>query len=91
MDQLGQFVPMLLVLVVVWFLLIRPQNQERDAHAKLLASLEKDDQIVTASGIHGKIVAVRDDTVILEVGKNAQLTVDKTAVARRAGTPAPKT
>jgi preprotein translocase subunit YajC len=74
-------------LIVLWvafyWFAIRPQTQERDAQAKLIAGLAKDDAVVTSGGIHGKVVAVRDDTVILETGKGVHLTVDKSSIARR--------
>lgn len=83
MENLSGLIMVLLVFGVWYFLVIRPQDQERKAHEDLLASLAKDDAVVTTSGLHGRIAAVRDDTVVLEVSKGVQLTLDKKAVARR--------
>lgn len=69
---------------VMWFLLIKPQMDEKRAHDELVASLAKDDEVVTSSGLHGRVTEVRGDTVILEVAEKTRLTLDKTAVARRA-------
>jgi len=79
---------MLLALgAVLYFLILRPQQQERAAHEELLQKLAKDDHIVTASGMHGKVVEVSDDLVVLEVGGKARITFDKAAVSRRQGEP----
>ena len=68
---------------VVWFLLIKPQIDEKRAHDELVESLAKDDQVVTASGIWGKVVQVKEDTVLLDIGDKTKVTLDKVAVARR--------
>ncbi|MCB9668086.1 MAG: preprotein translocase subunit YajC [Alphaproteobacteria bacterium] len=83
MSGLGQFVPIMIILVLMWFLIIKPQNDERAAHEALLASLSKDDHVVTTSGIHGFVVKVDGDTVVLEVAKSTQIVIDKQNVARR--------
>lgn len=83
MAELTQFVPVILILLAMWFLLIKPQNDERAAHEALLASLSKDDHVVTSSGIHGWIVSVDDEQVVLEIAKNTQIVIDKPNVARR--------
>lgn len=70
---------------VIWFLVIKPQMDEKRAHDELVASLAKDDQVVTSSGLHGRVTEVRGDTVVLEVAEKTRVTLDKTAVARRAG------
>jgi preprotein translocase subunit YajC len=75
-----------LLFAVAYFLILRPQSQERAAHEELLNKLAKDDHVVTSSGMHGKVVEVSDDLVVLEAGK-ARITFDKQAVARRQGEP----
>lgn len=77
----------LLLGAVAWFFLLRPQQQERAAHEELLKTLSKDDRVVTASGVHGRVVEVGADTVVLEVGDKTRITFDKTAVARKQGEP----
>lgn len=68
---------------VIWFLMIKPQIDEKRAHDDLVASLAKDDRVVTSSGIWGRVVQVKEDTVLLEIGDKTKVTLDKTAVARR--------
>ena len=78
-------VPMLLIGGIMYFLIIRPQLQEKQAHEKLLGGLSKDDEVVTSSGIWGRVIRVDKDRVVLNVGGKNELTFDKQAVARRSG------
>ena len=75
--------PLLLIFGVMYFFVLRPQLKERQDHDKLVASLAKDDEVVTASGFHGRILAVEGDTVVLEIGERTRVVIDKSTVARR--------
>lgn len=78
--------PMVLIMVgIFYFLLIRPQQQEQKKHQELLAGLKKGDRVVTASGLHGEVAEVRDDTVLIEVSSKVKLMFDKSAVKRKPG------
>ncbi len=79
--------PILLIFGVMYFLLVRPQIQEKREHDTLLASLARDDRVITSSGIHGKVVSVENDVVVLEIGERTRVTFDKSSVARREGDP----
>lgn len=81
--------PFVAIALVFYFLVIKPQSDERNAHKALLASLAKDDAVVTSGGFHGKVVSVEEQTVVLEVSDRSKITIDKNAVARRADQPAP--
>lgn len=76
-----QLVPLVGIFIIFYFLLIRPQKAKEQEHANMLKTLAKNDDIVTASGIHGTIVNVKDATVIVRVDDNVKLEIDKTAVA----------
>jgi preprotein translocase subunit YajC len=76
-------IPFLLVGLIMYWLIIKPQIDEKRTHDELVASLAKDDQVVTASGIHGKVFKVHDATIVLNIGDKTRITMDKTAVARR--------
>jgi len=78
-----QMIPFILILGLMYFLIVRPGNLERDAHDKMVASLAKDDQVVTQGGIFGKIVRVSDETVVIEIASNTRITLEKKLVARR--------
>ena len=77
-------IPFLLIGAVFYLLIIRPQMQERQEHDALLKGLAKDDQVVMANGMHGRIVRVEESTVVLEVAERTRVTFDKAAVQRRA-------
>lgn len=83
MDQLLQIVPFALMFGVMYFLIIRPQLKEKEAHDKLLSSLVKDDRVVTSSGFHGTIVSVNQDDLTVQIAKNVLVTLDKSAVVRK--------
>ncbi len=77
------FIPFLLMGAVFWFLIIRPQMTERREHEELLESLAKDDLVITASGLWGRVVKVDETTVMLEVADRTRVKFDKGAVLRR--------
>jgi preprotein translocase subunit YajC len=74
-------VPLVLIFVIFYFLLIRPQKTKEKEHQKMLRSLNKNDEVVTLSGIHGTVVNVKDKTVILRVDENVKLEIEKNCVA----------
>ncbi|MBN1337408.1 MAG: preprotein translocase subunit YajC [Deltaproteobacteria bacterium] len=71
------------ILGIFYFLLIRPQQKQAKEHASLVAGLKKDDRVVTSSGLFGRIWAVKDTTVLLEVAKDVRVEVEKTSVKRK--------
>lgn len=80
---LSSLIPLLAILAVWYFLVLRPQQQERDALEGMIRSLQKDDRIVTIGGLHATIVEVGADTLVLELSPGARVTIDKSAVARK--------
>jgi preprotein translocase subunit YajC len=68
-----QMAPLLLVLVVFYFLLIRPQQQARKRHLDMITNLKKNDVVVTAGGLIGKVKSVADDEVRIELGPNVEV------------------
>ena len=66
--------------VVVYFLMIRPQKKKQETHGKLINALKKGDEVVLSSGIIGKIFAVEDKVVVLELNRDNRIRVMKAAV-----------
>ena len=66
MEGLNQFAPFLLMFVVIYFFMIRPQMKRQKAEKKFGSELKKGDKVVTKSGIHGKIIDLKDDSCIIE-------------------------
>lgn len=77
---LGQFVPLILIFVIFYFLLIRPQQKKAKDHQSFLSALKKGDNVVTQGGIHGKITGITDAVVTLEVDTNVRLKVNRGAI-----------
>ncbi len=71
---------LVLMLVVFWFILIRPQMKRAKDHKALLSMLEKGNEVVTAGGVVGKITKVTDAYVTLEIADNTEIVVQKGAV-----------
>jgi preprotein translocase subunit YajC len=72
-----------LIFGIFYFLMFRPQQKQQKEHQSLLAGLKKDDRVVLASGLHGKIWAVKDDTVVLEIARDVRVEYDKSSVRRK--------
>jgi preprotein translocase subunit YajC len=64
---MDMFVPILLVMLIFYFIVMRPASRERKAREAKLAALKKHDRVVTNAGIHGTVVALEDDAVVLRV------------------------
>jgi len=70
-----------LIIVIIYFLIIRPQKK-RDKEAKqMISSVAKGDKIVTIGGIHGTVVAVREQTVVIKVDDNSRIEFSKSAIS----------
>ena len=77
---LMSFVPFIIIFILFYFMLIRPQMKQAKEHKKLLSELKKGDEIMLASGILGKIEKVADNFVKLEISDNTQIKVQKNSV-----------
>ncbi len=76
------FMPMILVFLIFYFLLIRPQAKQQKRHQAMLKEIKRGDEVVTASGIHGKIISVTDDTVSVEIAENVRIKMEKKQVGQ---------
>lgn len=87
-SPLGFLLPMLLIFVIFYFLLIRPQTKRQKEQETMLKALEKGDRIVTAGGLHGTVVGVTDEVLTVEIGGAAgggqklRVKVDRARVER---------
>jgi preprotein translocase subunit YajC len=80
-SPLMQFVPLLFLFGVFYFLLIRPQQQKQKEHTAMLSKLDKNDEVITSGGVHGTIVSVGDKTVGLRIADNVKIEIEKTSIA----------
>ncbi|MDR0765987.1 MAG: preprotein translocase subunit YajC [Odoribacteraceae bacterium] len=79
-----QMAPFLLILVVFWFFMIRPQMKRQKELRKYRETLQKGDRVVTTGGIFGKVLEIGDHTVIIEVENQGRLKVLKDAIVKDA-------
>ncbi|CAM3680535.1 preprotein translocase subunit YajC [Mucilaginibacter galii] len=77
---LGGIVPMILIIVVFYFFMIRPQVKKQKDQKKYVDELKKGDRIVTNAGIHGRIIDMNDLTFLIEI-ENGKMRVDKAAIS----------
>jgi preprotein translocase subunit YajC len=80
-NPLLNLLPLVFIFIVFYFLLIRPQKSKEKEQRKMLDSLQKNDPVVTVSGIHGTIVNVKDKTLILRIDDNVKIEIEKSCVA----------
>lgn len=76
-----QIAPLILIFVVFYFLLIRPQQQARKRHMEMIAALKKNDIVVTSGGMIGKVKGVADDEVRVELAPNVEVRVLRHTIA----------
>jgi len=79
-NPLASFVPIILIFIIMYFLLFRPQIKRQKEQAALAASVKTGDRVVTASGIHGMVSNVKDRTVIVKVAENVKIEMEKSAI-----------
>jgi preprotein translocase subunit YajC len=75
-----QFLPIILMFVVLYYLMIRPQQKKAKEHKALLEALSKGDEVVTNSGIAGRITKVGDEFVTVEIAENTEVRMQKGAI-----------
>ncbi|MBW6535876.1 MAG: preprotein translocase subunit YajC [Mariniphaga sp.] len=81
-NPLMSFLPLLLIVVVFYFFMIRPQMKRQKEVRKFRESLAKGDKVVTTGGIYGRIVEVKETTIILEIAKDIHIKVDKNGIIK---------
>jgi preprotein translocase subunit YajC len=91
-NPLAMWMPIILIFVIMYFLILRPQAKRQKEQQKMLESLQKGDEVVTAGGIYGTIVGMKekDTVVIVEVDKNVKLSVARSSIARKVVPPEEK-
>ncbi|RMF66449.1 MAG: preprotein translocase subunit YajC [Alphaproteobacteria bacterium] len=80
-GALGLFVPLILVFVIFYFLIIRPQNKRMREHREMVNAVQRGDTVVTSGGIIGKVTRVSDDEVEIEIADKVRVRVVKATLA----------
>ena len=82
MEAIQQFVPLILIFAIMYFLLIRPQQKKVKEHKAMVEGLRRGDQVVTAGGLIGKVVKVKDDGELeVELADNVKVRVVQSTIA----------
>ena len=77
----GSLLPFLLIIVIFYLFLIRPQNKKQKETQKMLDALKKGDKVITIGGIHGTVSSVKENTVIVKVDDDCKLEFNRTAIS----------
>ena len=82
MEGIGQFVPLILIFAIMYFLLIRPQQKKVKEHAAMVEALRRGDQVVTQGGVIGKVTKVKEDGELeVEIADGVRVRVIKSTIA----------
>lgn len=83
MEAFAQFIPLILIFGIMYFLLIRPQQQKMKQHQNMVAALRRGDQVVTQGGIIGKVSKVKDDAELeIEIADGVKVRVVRATIAQ---------
>ena len=83
-NPLTSFLPLVLIVGVFYFFIIRPQMKRQKEMKKFREGIAKGDKVITNGGIYGKINDVKDDHLVIEIAHNVRIKVDKNSVVREA-------
>ena len=80
-SPITSFIPLIIIFFIFYFLIIKPQKDKQNQHKELLKNIKKNDDVVTAGGIHGTVVNVKEKTFVIRVDDNVKIEIDKEAVS----------
>ena len=83
MQSLGQFLPLIFLFGIFYFLIIRPQQKQQKEHAAMLEALTKGDKIVTTGGLFAEVVKVEEDFIKIKLNDTSIVKLDKNFVNRK--------
>ncbi len=85
MPDNPQFISVLYIVglfAILYFLMIRPQQQRQKKHQEMIRSIKTDDKVITIGGIYGSIVKIKEDSVVLQVAENVRIEFLKSAISQ---------
>lgn len=77
----ASFIPLILMFVIFYFLLIRPQQKRNKDHRSMIANLKKGDRIITSGGLHGRVTGMDDTTLTVEIADKVRVKLNRGNVA----------
>jgi len=78
--QIMNIVPLLFIFLIFYFMIIRPQKLKDKEHQKMVASLVKNDEVITSGGIHGVVINTKDKSVVIRIDDNVKIEVEKSCI-----------
>ncbi|MHB8917245.1 MAG: preprotein translocase subunit YajC [Desulfocucumaceae bacterium] len=82
MEQYGTIIYIVLLFGLLYFLMIRPQQQRQKKHQDMLRNIKVNDKVVTAGGVYGTVVKVKEDSFIVRIADNVRVEVLKSAIGQ---------
>jgi len=80
-SPIVSLLPIVLMFVVLYFLLIRPQQKRASEHASMVKNLKRNDEIVTTGGIHGRVQSLAESVLVVEIAPNVRIRLEREQVA----------
>ena len=80
MEGLTQFLPLIIIFAIFYFILIRPQQQKQKKHKIMLDSIQKGDKVITIGGLYGIIRDIKGDVLTLEIAKDVIVNTTRNAI-----------
>lgn len=80
-NPLGMLLPLILIFIVFYFFIIRPQRKKDAERKRMIAAVRKGDKIITVGGVHASVTQVDDASVLVQADANVKLRIEKTAIA----------
>jgi len=83
MQEVGQFLPLIFLFAIFYFLIIRPQQKQQKEHNAMLEALTKGDHIITSGGLHAEVVKVEEDFIKIKLNDTSIVKLEKTFVTKK--------
>ncbi|MFZ0451799.1 MAG: preprotein translocase subunit YajC [Desulfatiglandaceae bacterium] len=80
-GSFGAFIPLILMFVIFYFLLIRPQQKKAKMHKQMLSAIKKGDKVVSSGGLHGVVTGIADDVVTIEIAPKIRVKISRGSVS----------
>jgi preprotein translocase subunit YajC len=80
-GSLGAFIPLILMFVIFYFLLIRPQQKKAKMHKQMLSAIKKGDRVVSSGGLQGVVTGITDDVVTVEIAPKVRVKISRGSVS----------
>ncbi len=80
-NPIAMFLPLILIFLVFYFFIIRPQKKKEDTRKAMISAVKKGDKVVTIGGVHGSVTQVDEASVLVQVDTNVKLRIEKNAIS----------